>query len=582
MENALIENHDFLNTLSDEQMKACTFNQNYILTACPGSGKTRTIIYRLAFLSEKYSQSNKYNIAITYTNRAADEIHDRVDEMGISGSSIWSGTIHQFCLEFILRPYKMYSSKLKFGYTIIDEYVKKQYIKDICQSLDIDVKYNKYLETLEKTKVREAYQNLLLNKREIDFDLILSESFDLLYKNPFIRKNLASVIRSIQIDEYQDTSLLQYKIISEIYKRDKTILLSFVGDINQAIFKGLGSVALTKSELDKMFETNFMELHLSGCYRSTQQIIDYYQNYQVVTGEIEAVSEIADDTSIINHDIKTRKNFLSDAIVEIINSQLNRGIPENEICVLAPQWSLLFPIMEDLKNELKHVTFDASQLTPVKYNPLSPLYLITKLIFTRPGRKVKLRKQLAKELMDILSCDFGVHIASEILPEDLLKILNSTDELQNGIERVQLAFQNLSHFFGISDDIPGKLSSSYYSFLQEATLRITTYSIDSSSEYFYQCYKEREGIVVSTLHGIKGEEFDTVIAFGLLQGFVPHWDEIYGNSCLDPCKSAKHLLYVMCSRAKHNLYMFSEMGRKTKRKSPYLPTEIMLNKGWQQ
>ena len=113
----------FLEKLNDKQREICVSQNNYVLTACPGSGKTRLITYRLAYLQWKNSNSRKYNIAITYTNRAAEEIEHRLDEMGIDLSSVWTGTIHQFCMHFIIRPYSMYSKYLKNGYKIIDEYV---------------------------------------------------------------------------------------------------------------------------------------------------------------------------------------------------------------------------------------------------------------------------------------------------------------------------------------------------------------------------------------------------------------------------------------------------------------------------
>ena len=115
----------FLVQLNPKQRDVCISENNYVLTACPGSGKTRTITYRLAYLDKKYIPSRLLNIAITYTNRAADEIYSRLDSMSIDESSIWTGTIHQFCMHFIIRPYAMYSEQLCHGYHIVDEFNKK-------------------------------------------------------------------------------------------------------------------------------------------------------------------------------------------------------------------------------------------------------------------------------------------------------------------------------------------------------------------------------------------------------------------------------------------------------------------------
>lgn len=86
--------YTFLNDLNEKQKHICISEDNFVLTACPGSGKIRTITYRLAYLDKRYSKSKKLNIAITYTNRAADEIENKLIDMGIDTSNIWTGAIH--------------------------------------------------------------------------------------------------------------------------------------------------------------------------------------------------------------------------------------------------------------------------------------------------------------------------------------------------------------------------------------------------------------------------------------------------------------------------------------------------------
>lgn len=117
---------NILKELSNEQQNACTSLNNIMLTACPGSGKTRTLTHRLAYQVLREPDSKKIKIAITYTNRAAEEIINRLEGMPLDLSSIWTGTIHQFCMHFIIRPYAMYSKRLCKGYRIIDDYSKKR------------------------------------------------------------------------------------------------------------------------------------------------------------------------------------------------------------------------------------------------------------------------------------------------------------------------------------------------------------------------------------------------------------------------------------------------------------------------
>lgn len=167
----MMDDMPFLNKLNEQQRQVCIDENNILLKACPGSGKTRTLTYKLAYLVGKYISSNKLNIAITYTNRAADEIRERLDKIDIPEDKVWVGTIHQFCLEFIIRPYTMYHKRLRKGYHIIDEYVTKQYVDEIIEELGIDIGYNK---PFEYPEILEKYEKKLLDEKEMDFNDILS------------------------------------------------------------------------------------------------------------------------------------------------------------------------------------------------------------------------------------------------------------------------------------------------------------------------------------------------------------------------------------------------------------------------
>ena len=219
------------------------------------------------------------NIAITYTNRAAEEIMNRLTDMDVDLANIWTGTIHQFCMRFIIRPYAMYSNRLSKGYTIIDEFVKSEYGKRFAKELGINLNY--YDNPFQYSDVVNKYEQTLTEKKEIDFEMILRFSDELLEHCPFICANIASTVNSILVDEFQDTNELQYTILARIFKKNKAISIMFVGDTNQAIYGSLGGVAKCKIELDSLFETTFQEMALTGCYRSTQRLVDLYSNFEV-------------------------------------------------------------------------------------------------------------------------------------------------------------------------------------------------------------------------------------------------------------------------------------------------------------
>lgn len=564
----------FLNELNTQQRQVCIDEGNILLKACPGSGKTRTLTYKLAYLVEKYIASQKLNIAITYTNRAADEIKERLERIEISENKVWVGTIHQFCLEFIIRPYTMYHKRLRKGYHIIDEYVTKQYIEEIIEELGIDIGYSK---PFEYPEILEKYQKKLLDEKEIDFNDILSISFDLISDKKFIAENISGIIRTILVDEYQDTNELQYKILSSIVRADKKIQVTFVGDTDQAIYGGLGGVAKTCDELQKEFGVKFLERKLDGCYRSTQRIVDYYSYFQLKGMKIQAVSDIKDEIGCLIYDNTINKSELFEKIACIVKDELSKGIPETEICIIAPQWWLLFPLSKKMKELLPDVKFDAPDITPIKYDPMNIFYLISKLLFTESGIRITSRKRVANEIIEILTEEYKIRLSEQIDSYRVLKVINSiypTNE--NGIAYLQEAITKFLVGIGIELSIEASLYKAYEDFMERIKYRVKNNHLSTDIDVFRQCFKEKEGVVINTFHGVKGEEYTTVIAFGILKGYIPHWDIII-NKPIDYQKNeTKKLLYVVCSRAKKNLFLFSEQGRTTQKGAPLLSTDEIL------
>lgn len=570
----MMDNISFLDKLNPQQKQVCIDEGNILLKACPGSGKTRTLTYKIAYLVEKYIDSKKLNIAITYTNRAADEIRERLEKVETPEDKVWVGTIHQFCLEFIIRPYTMYHKRLRKGYHIIDEYVTKQYIEEIIEELGIDIGYSK---PFEYPEILEKYQKKLLDEKEIDFNDILSISFDLISDKKFIAENISGIIRTILVDEYQDTNELQYKILSSIVKADKKIQVTFVGDTDQAIYGGLGGVAKTCDELQKEFGIKFLERKLDGCYRSTQRIVDYYSYFQLKGMKIQAVSDIKDEIGCLIYDNTINKSEMFEKIACIVKDELSKGIPETEICIIAPQWWLLFPLSKKMKELLPDVKFDAPDITPIKYDPMNIFYLISKLLFTESGKRITSRKRVANEIIEILTEEYKIRLSEQIDSYRVLKVINSiylTNE--NGIAYLQEAITKFLVGIGIELSIEASLYKAYEDFMERIKDRVKNNHLSTDIDVFRQCFKEKEGVVINTFHGVKGEEYTTVIAFGILKGYIPHWDIII-NKPIDYQKNETNkLLYVVCSRAKKNLFLFSEQGRTTQKGAPLLSTDEIL------
>lgn len=569
-----LSNTIVLEDLNEKQKEICLSTGNYVLTACPGSGKTRTLVHRLAFLHEKYPESRKLNIAITFTNRAADEMENRLNDMGIDSDSIWTGTIHQFCMQYIIRPYAMYSSRLKCGYHIIDEYKKNEYGKQIAEDLHIKIQYQKYF---ENTQILREYEQIKRENKEIDFDDILSESLELLKCNSFVAENIAAIIRSIHVDEYQDTNELQYQIIAQIVSKNKTINILFIGDVNQAIYGNLGGIAKTPEEIRALFGLQFREDCLNGCYRSTQRLIDYYAAYSVQKTDAKSLCAFAESSGHISYDSSLNCGQLPETIASIITETLKSGVPEEQICIAAPQWYRLYSLATDLRRLLPNVRFNAPDITAFKYDPLNPFYILARLSFTVAGQHVRLRKKLATEFISIMTMEYGIAFRDGFDNLSLLKTINSIvqkKKYKDGIDCLYAVFSSIMSFsrgYISSDDA---IMDSFKAFVEKAESRIENNNLDRDYDSIAKCFDEKKGIVITTIHGTKGEEYDTVIAFELLNGVLPHWDYIMkADLKMQRRDTTNRLLYVLCSRAKRNLYLFSENGRCTKSGYPLTATD---------
>lgn len=566
---------DYSKLLNENQLNIIKSEDDLLVKACPGSGKTRTLIYKMAYHLEKNPNNQRRLIAITYTNRASEEIMDRLEGLNIPTERLWAGTIHQFCLEWILRRFKMQDSSLSKGFNIIDERIKEIYLNDVLSDLnssykiyDINTRYNRELKFEEtdpkKIDVIKVYHQLLVDKRELDFDLILATAYRLLKRNSFICESLKQAIELICIDEYQDTHDLQYAIIEEIMNSNSKHKpqVVFFGDPNQAIYGGLGGVAKEVDVINSEFtKHNFTISELNGCYRSTQRMIDYYINFMVDYYSILSMNPSKNYKGILTFSENIHQDDLYEDIANIILENLNRGIPENEICIVAPVWYFLFPFSNKLKLLLPDVSFDAPDITPIKRDPLNVFYNISRLLLTEPNIKHYIhRKRIAKEIINRFENDF-IHFSDNVSELDLLNVIlkSKTGDMVGSLYIIN----SIKNFFDLLKiDIEGSesLKKEYEEFVGKMNDRLNNkaYELSDDVNVFRKMFKNREGIVISSCHGIKGEEYTTVIAFGLLRGRLPNWNEC-GTELEE--ETSKKLLYVIASRAKKYLYLIAERGR---------------------
>ena len=324
------------NNLNKEQIEAIQETGNVLVTACPGSGKTRVLTYKIAHELQNLTTTKKIVVGLTFTNRAAEEIQRRVDSMDLDISRLWAGTIHSFCLEWVLKPYAGYCSRIKDGFSIADDHVCEHLKEEIKKELKIksyaaintklDLK-GACVNTDPQSRIAAGkYHKYLEEQKLIDFDLIIYLAFKLIREKTQIAHTLSQVFQILCVDEYQDTQELQYAILTDIIKAGKgAARIFFVGDVDQAIYGNLGGVAKTAKQIENEIGGILVkELSISGCYRSTQRIIDYYSNFQVNRTHILGVGKNKNEKGTIYLDNAVHKDQVIKEVARIITLSIKK------------------------------------------------------------------------------------------------------------------------------------------------------------------------------------------------------------------------------------------------------------------
>lgn len=562
--------------LNDEQKVAVTCPYNMLLTACPGSGKTRVVTHKVAWEIENAAASRKKVVALTYTIRAAEEIEHRLEQAGIESSSFWTGNIHSFCLNWIVRPYASYYAKTLRGFEVIDSIRSDEILKEICAYLKISDKILWDLTmrinpdgswaATERDMVRilDEYEKRLTEKRLVDFDRILFYAFDLLRQFPKIGRTLSAMFSVILVDEYQDTQELQYQIIFQLIRSGEgKTRVCFFGDPDQAIYGSLGGVAKSKAELEAGLGCTVKHRTLPGNYRSSQRIVNYYRNFQGQNLAIEARGKYADAVGCITFNQEVHTENIVNRLAGIIRNYLAKGIRADEICVLVPQWHLIMSVAGRLRKALPDVSIDATGVGPASGSRDNFFYKLTRLLLAEPSPNTYPRRlRIATELVEELGHYYNdPDIVFTISPKLLLRRCNSllsakTDTVEYLVE----CFAQLLDSLGLVQN--SALEECQASYLKGIQRKVNDprYALPNDIETFRNFFKESNGVIISSCHGVKGEEFEVVIAFGILSDIIPHWKAIKTNG-IDHHAASNKLLYVTCSRAKRFLHLIAERER---------------------
>ena len=293
-------NMSIYDTLNEQQKEAVFQTEGPVLIlAGAGSGKTRVLTHRASYLIEELGVNPYHIMMITFTNKAAEEMRERIDDLvGYGSESIWISTFHSACVRILRR----HIDRLGFdtNFTIYDADDQKSLMKDICKRLNIDTKIYKekaFLAAISHAKdelispeaftlqavtasdygkrkqaeVYREYQEALRKNNALDFDDLIVKTIELLKTDAEVLAYYQERFRYIMVDEYQDTNTAQFELIRMLANKYKNLCV--VGDDDQSIYKFRGANIFNILNFERYFP-DALTIKLEENYRSTQNILD--------------------------------------------------------------------------------------------------------------------------------------------------------------------------------------------------------------------------------------------------------------------------------------------------------------------
>ncbi|MDK2805294.1 MAG: ATP-dependent helicase UvrD/PcrA [Thermoanaerobacterium sp.] len=624
---------NILDKLNDRQKEAVVTTEGPLLIlAGAGSGKTRVLTHRIAYLIKEKRVSPANILAITFTNKAAQEMKDRVESLLGYVGDIWVSTFHSACVRILRRDIE------KIGYdknfVIYDTQDQKSLVSDCIKELDLNEKQytpKSMLSAISKAKdkmispdeyllefgndyrnkkvadVYKLYQKKLKKDNALDFDDIIIKTIELFKKDEGILRYYQDKFRYIMVDEYQDTNRPQYEFVNLLAKRYRNLCV--VGDDDQSIYGWRG--ADIKNILD--FEKDYPEakvIKLEQNYRSTQIILDAANN--VIDNNIKRKkkqlwTDNKDGEKIVVCEVQNEReeaNFIVDRIKNLVGN--GRRYSDFAILYRTNAQSRIFEeacMMNDIPYKLVGALrfYDRKEIKDIiaylriLVNPYDDVSL--KRIINVPKRgigesTVSALEQYAREH------DTSMYFA---IPNVELKgrARKVLDNFKNFIDDLinQLDFMNIIEVIdyilektGYMDELKAddtKESESRIENINEfirAAREFMETSEDKSLESFLSgitlvsdidtAGDIGESVVLMTLHSAKGLEFPVVFMAGMEEGIFPSSMSFIDEHELE---EERRLCYVGITRAKERLFMTYARTRNLYGKPQYNTASRFIN-----
>ncbi len=571
--------HSFLNELNPAQRQAVVKTDGPVLIlAGAGSGKTKVLTYRVAYLIQEKHVSASNILMLTFTNKAAGEMKERITKL-LSGYHLradsfqlpFAGTFHALCARILRKDGK--HTGIPPSFLIYDGQDQIDLIKSIMKAFDISVKNfnpgailhtiseakNELISALEYpqyargyfqetvSRVYLEYQKSLRENEALDFDDLLMKTVELFVKQPDILGRYQETYRYILVDEYQDTNKVQYELTKLLSARYRNVCV--VGDASQSIYRWRGADFRNIVHFKRDFP-DVAEFHLEQNYRSTQVVLD--AAFGVIARNTthpilklwtdkhggdkitlyEARNEHDEALFLVQTILQSNSPFANFAVLYRTNAQsrvleeafLHAGIPY--ILVGGTR----FYERKEIKDVLAYLRVLANPKDTVSYKRIEKLgkgRLEKFLHFANAFAKdTKLLSLTTLELLD-----------KTLDVTQYLKLYDANNEEE------MYRLENIKELRSVATEF-----AELQTFLETVSLVEQEYEPDTLKKRD----RNRDAVTLMTMHAAKGLEFHIVFMIGMEEGLFPHSRSLMEREELE---EERRLCYVGITRAKEKVYM---------------------------
>ena len=580
-----------LTGLNDKQQEAVLYNEGPLLIiAGAGAGKTKPLTTKIAYLIEELGVSPYNILAITFTNKAAKEMKDRIDGLiGTVAKKIQVSTFHSFGLKLLRENYEIlgYTSNfLIMDPKIYNPRAIRNKISSCKNELMSPEAFDKFVASEYDQVVKDVYEKYdkkLKQNNSVDFDDLLILPIELFRKHPDVLEKYQNLYQYLLIDEYQDTNEAQYKLTKMISAKSR--LITCVGDDSQSIYSFRG--ANYKNILN--FEKDYPDaktILLEQNYRSTSNILDAAN--QVIRNNKMKKEKNLWTARGVGEKIKYYRAYNerdeAQYVIRKIKELTNKGVEYQDMAVLYRTNAQSRVLEEEmLKENLPYRVIGSFYFYSRKeikdliaylrliHNPKDNVSLLRVINTPKRGIGLKTIENLtaiadAQEISIYEAIQSGKEMEFKKLIEDLTalkeeltltelidKVLDTSGikaelESEKTLES-ELRLEYLEEFKSITksfEERDGLIS------LEEFLLEISL--ISDVEEY----KDDPNRISLMTIHSVKGLEFNHVFVVGLEEGIFPHMNSLMENSELE---EERRLAYVAITRAKDDLHLVNARHR---------------------